>query len=282
MNYQNKNFRILALISAIIGITMLVCCALPTESTITTKRYYAQQQTQKAIVKIVVDYPVSGSSKSLSNIQSQIISVLQNCATDKYAPKKPKNLIAQTAKNKHYQITHIDGGSNGAPKYRSEFSEAITKLAENENFITFTHQIYSYEGGAHGLTATEMLTYRKSDGKRINSNILRSELPADFKKILAQGIEAYFSTFDEDSAIFAEYDINNMPLPENKPFLTNDGVGFIYSQYEIAPYASGEPAFVVPYQQIRPYLSAEIAAAIPSVDKNTKISAFGTENPWQK
>ena len=282
MNYKNTYQRGLAFMMAFAGIIMLVCCVLPSKSDITTKRYYAEQQNSKAIVKIAVDYPISGSDKSLSKIQSQIISVLQNCATDKYTSVKPKHLVAQAAKIKHHQIEQANISPDDAPKYQSEFFESITKLAENENFITFAHQTYTYEGGAHGLSATEMFTYRKSDGKRINAGILQPNLSADFKKLLAQGIKAYFSSFDEDTTIFSEYNINNMPLPESKPFLTDNGVGFIYSQYEIAPYASGEPAFVIPYQMIEPYLSSEVAGIITPTDESAKITAFGIKSPWKE
>ncbi len=282
MYYNKKYFRVLALLLVITGIIMLVCCVSTNDSSIATKRYYAKEQTPKATVKIAVDYPISGSSKSLANIQAQIISVLENCSTEKYDPQKPKTLITQTAQNKYYQITHTDNTSKVAPTYRSEYLESITKHAESENFITFAHQIYTYEGGAHGLTMTEMLTYRKSDGKRINSSILRANLPSEFKKLLAQGIRAYFSSFGEDLSIFSEFDINDMPLPENNPFLTNDGIGFVYSQYEIAPYASGEPAFIIPYQLIFPYLTEETANLIIQNDSISKITPFSPENPWQK
>lgn len=282
MNYKNKYLRGLFLISAISSIILLVCCVSTTENTISTKRFFAQEQTPQAIVKIAVDYPVSGSSPSIANIQSQIVSLLDNCDAKKYISAKPKVIISQTAQNKCYQMTHTGRAEDNTQKYQSEYFESITKLAETEKFITFAHQIYTYDGGAHGLTVAEMLTFQKSDGKRINKNILQKESSPELKSLLAQGLRAYFSSFGEDLAIFPEFDINNMPLPENQPFLTNEGVGFIYSQYEIAPYASGQPAFVVPYRFIRPYLTEEIAAIIPQNDNISEITAFSTENPWQK
>ncbi len=282
MSYKNKYLRGLIRISTILGIITLVCCVSTTKNTISTKRYFAQEQNPKAIVKIAVDYPVSGSAPGLANIQSQIISVLENCDAKKYVSSKPKAIISQSAQDKCYQISHTGRADDNTQKYQSEYFESITKLAENEKFITFAHQIYTYDGGAHGLTATEMLTFQKSDGKRINKNILQKESSPELKNLVAQGIRAYFSSFGDDLAIFPEFDINNMPLPENQPFLTNEGVGFIYSQYEIAPYASGQPTFVVPYRLIRPYLTEEIVAIIPQSDNISDITAFSTDNPWQK
>ena len=113
------------------------------------------------------------------------------------------------------------------------------------------------------------------------SNNTIYERDHDFKRILAEGVKAYFSSFNENVEIFSEFDINNLPLPENDPFLTDKGVGFIYSQYEIAPYSSGQPAFVVPYHIIKAYLTEDVLKVVPDMNENLSISSYNANQSWQ-
>ena len=74
--------------------------------------------------------------------------------------------------------------------------------------------------------------------------------------------------------ILIEADVNNLPLPKSLPFLAENGVGFMYGQYEISSYANGQPAFVIPYQMIMPYLNNETKELIKGLNKQEKIEAI--------
>ena len=65
--------------------------------------------------------------------------------------------------------------------------------------------------------------------------------------------------------LFAEQaeDLNNLPLPCNAPYLSETGVVFLYTQYEIAPYSSGIITFEIPFADIRPFLTPEALELIP-------------------
>ena len=271
MTNKNIYWRILSFCLIIFGSILLVCCVLPANKNIVTQRFSSEQNTSSAVVKIAIDYPVSGPEKSLENIRQGIINNLHAKTTLKTS--EISEILNNITKQKHASMSKDNRFENGT-KYQAELLENISKVAETDNFITFVHRTYIFEGGAHGLTATDMLTYQKSDGKQINNLILKQPLQHEFKQLLSQGVKAYFASFGENAGHFTDFDINNLPLPENKPFLTDEGVGFIYSQYEIAPYASGQPAFVVPYSQIKPYLSDEIIKLVPVDDKKGTISAY--------
>ena len=57
-------------------------------------------------------------------------------------------------------------------------------------------------------------------------------------------------------------ELDNIPLPLNAPYLSDTGVVFLYTQYEIAPYSSGIITFEVPFKDIMPYLTEEAKAMI--------------------
>lgn len=46
-----------------------------------------------------------------------------------------------------------------------------------------------------------------------------------------------------------------LPKPVSDPYLTKEGVVFVYQQYEIAPYAAGSPKFTLPYSEVKKYMT---------------------------
>ena len=91
-----------------------------------------------------------------------------------------------------------------------------------------------------------------SGAPRSDVNMLNDKAnTAEFKPLLKQGLNAYFTAqkgavyqcdfqeADLQDEVFGEYNVNNLPLPLSKPFLTDNGVGFAYLPYEISWYANG-------------------------------------------
>ena len=72
----------------------------------------------------------------------------------------------------------------------------------------------------------------------------------------------YFEvTTDEELAEYLMYDTNmynidNLPKPLSDPWITGEGVVFLYTPYEISYYAAGSPTFTIPYNQIKDALTA--------------------------
>ena len=56
---------------------------------------------------------------------------------------------------------------------------------------------------------------------------------------------------------FAFMENGIVPLPSWTPYPGEDGLVFVYQQYEIASYAAGMPSFVIPYDRIQPFLTEE-------------------------
>ena len=46
-----------------------------------------------------------------------------------------------------------------------------------------------------------------------------------------------------------------IPLPSWPLYPSDEGLNFVYHQYEIASYAEGMPSFTVPYADIEPFLT---------------------------
>ena len=115
-------------------------------------------------------------------------------------------------------------------------------------------------GGAHGgLIGQGPMTFDKRDGHRIE-NFFQPEAEAALQTALKKGLLEYYSDngaeFSEEDLfdrLFLEGDV--IPLPVQHPYPTTEGLVLTYQQYEIASYADGMPAFVLPYEVALPYLT---------------------------
>lgn len=133
----------------------------------------------------------------------------------------------------------------------------INKLQETDRFVTFVYTQEGYSGGAHGWYLMEGQTFRKSDGRRIDYDIFRSESMDELAELVKNNIFTQYFDADknqfENSLTMENNDF--FPLPVNAPVFREDGVEFVYQQYEIACYAAGLPACVISYDLIEPFLT---------------------------
>ena len=136
-------------------------------------------------------------------------------------------------------------------------SLTIRKFGEGIAWVTFScnHEVYS--GGAHGSSLFFGQTFRKSDGRRIGWDVFTNIVNDGFQQLLKAGLMEYWQL--EDEAKLADYlmdaaSIYYIPLPQCPPLFTEDGVCFVYNQYEIAAYAAGLPTFTVGYDKLRPFM----------------------------
>jgi hypothetical protein len=141
----------------------------------------------------------------------------------------------------------------------------ITLLTQTSRYVTYFYRTFDYGGGAHGYTTDVGFTFRKSDGKQIK--LVKDTDSPKLAKLIKEGVKHFFAggpdkTMTDEEVLeflFAEEveALNNLPLPGNSPYLTDTGVVFLYTQYEIAPYSSGIITFEVPFADILPFLTPE-------------------------
>lgn len=146
------------------------------------------------------------------------------------------------------------------PRWGYEFG--LRKSDETDRYVVFTSMDYIYMGGAHGgVTGAGCLTFSKKDGSRVTGFVDASSA-AEMQPLMIKGLLGYYAeagydtTWDElKDGLFIEEGF--LPLPKWPLYPTDEGLGFIYQQYEIASYAEGMPSFVVPYADIEPFLTPE-------------------------
>lgn len=239
-----------------------------------------------AEVSLSVQWPTDGNEELVKNVR-QFICEVCNIKNEKFkGSRKDFKDIVDIDYNglvEEWHGTYADSEDGSGPSFTSGTS--VVKLAETETFVTFYTEIFGYTGGAHGFATHVGKTFRKSDGKAIGyeteynqdsfeSKIKNQTMFADTKSpklyaLIKDGVKRYFKdcnqpiASDEELNDFLQVDnINRIPLPANAPYLTEKGLVFCYTQYEIGPYAAGMITFEVPFAKIKPFLTEEVKALI--------------------
>ena len=151
------------------------------------------------------------------------------------------------------------------PKF--EYSFSLVKTDETDRYAVFVNEDYVYLGGAHGgIVGQGPMTFDKKTGDLVET-FLEPGCLNDIQPLLRKGIAEYFSIYGEDVTPenVDEYlmtDNGVIPFPAWTPFPAENGLGFLYQQYEIAPYYAGMPVFTIPYDDILPFLTAEAKALL--------------------
>lgn len=118
---------------------------------------------------------------------------------------------------------------------------------------------YLYLGGAHGMPYVEYVLLDSNNKRRLTlDNLLIASAKPKFEALAYDAYKNWVKDFTND---VAEYE-KNWPFSMTDNVSLNDqGVVLKYQSYAIAPYASGQPELVIPYNKLagilRPqYLSA--------------------------
>lgn len=126
----------------------------------------------------------------------------------------------------------------------------IPTLTYNEDcVISLYYDNYVFSGGAHGTTVRTSETWEIKTAKKenidkffkkgVNINLyLVNFITSEIENSLKTDIFIYFENYDENVA-------NTLNL--NNFYIKNDGIVIYFQQYDIAPYSSGIPEFLVPF-----------------------------------
>lgn len=150
----------------------------------------------------------------------------------------------------------------GTPK---EYEATAEKTYETEQFVTYNLSTYFGIGGAHPTSGEYGVTFRKNDGRRITWDIIRNDQLVAFNDLLCEELEGYFNVKSSAQLekLLATDRVFDLPLPKTPPYFTEEGVVFVYQQYEIAAYACGMPGSTIPYDRIKPLLTEWAKKMLP-------------------
>lgn len=119
-------------------------------------------------------------------------------------------------------------------------------ITYNQNCILSLYiDRYEFTGGAHGETIRSSQTWGLGNGQQMELYRFFPHIK-DYRAAILRFIAAQIaknpSNYFPDAA-----DLARQHFKEENFFLTPQGLGVYFQQYEIAPYSSGLPVFIIPY-----------------------------------
>ena len=229
---------------------------------LTYKQVEQSKKDKSGEYKIIVDFPTSGNPILMNAIREYISESLGIS----YAGELENNMQGSydgdlsngqkmidyyfDLKYKEFKKAHdlmAENMTGDVPTFASETE--IHFLYETDKFVTYEMKKYEDMGGAHGGTFISGMTFRKSDGRRVEWDLFTKSM----QDVIKKGLKKYFEVHtDEEMEKFLSLENTYLlPLPATPPVFTKEGVLFTYQQYEIAAYAAGLPSFIVPYDEAK-------------------------------
>ena len=229
---------------------------------LTYKQVEQSKKDKSGEYKIIVDFPTSGNPILMNAIREYISESLGIS----YAGELENNMQGSydgdlsngqkmidyyfDLKYKEFKKAHdlmAENMTGDVPTFASETE--IHYLYETNKFVTYEMKKYEDMGGAHGGTFISGMTFRKSDGRRVEWDLFTKSM----QDVIKKGLKKYFEV-NTDEELENSLSLENtylLPLPATPPVFTKEGVLFTYQQYEIAAYAAGLPSFIVPYDEAK-------------------------------
>jgi hypothetical protein len=151
-----------------------------------------------------------------------------------------------------YQMAMVEYEYSIANNYPVRQFEAYVDyiISYNENcYLSLYFDQYEYAGGAHGLTVRYSDTWNLPKSKRME---LSEMFPhrENYKAFVIESINKQIETEIGNGNVMYFDDYPKLVAENFKPnnfYLTKEGLVIYFQQYDIAPYASGIPTFVIPY-----------------------------------
>ncbi|MCQ9120168.1 DUF3298 domain-containing protein [Rodentibacter pneumotropicus] len=152
---------------------------------------------------------------------------------------------------KHFDETRK--GMMEEPSIAFESSRWVDFIGQKEKLATFAVGYHDYTGGAHGMGGNRYFTLDLTSHKILKLNDLFDE------KSLSQVKELLWANYTQDGAIKDDETFTKKTdfSVSGNIYLDAEGVHFIYSAYEIAPYAAGEPDLTLNWWQLKDLLKPE-------------------------
>lgn len=152
---------------------------------------------------------------------------------------------------------YIDAQKNGFPFNEYNMTVEYTVTYNRNCALSFYRDAYTYTGGAHGSTLRLSDTFSLLSGRKLRlGDFFKNKEHWEFT-VLSAILKQADETQSASQIYFENY--RELILKYFNPesfYLTPNGIAIYYQQYDIAPYSTGIPVFVLPY--------AEIGAAEPS------------------
>lgn len=148
--------------------------------------------------------------------------------------------------------------------YSYEYDQNTSIQEGKKGILNYVSTIMEYRGGAHPNTWHIWLNIDKKSGNLLKKqdvfipgsdeiiiNLIKNEIVKQRSEIYPDEVFKSFDDVAEHGNLLIS--VSEMYIPENF-LLEDDGVEFLYNQYEIFPYSEGPSFIKIPYTELSKYM----------------------------
>jgi hypothetical protein len=209
-------------------------------------------------IELLMLFPAESASNVLSDsLKSLVISSYANNDVSIKDPEKILNAIKQvyfdTYVNNNIDIYNKTSGQS----FNWEKLQFMHIVQNNSNILSYYIDHYAYSGGAHGLQNRRYTVVNLRTAREVKlDEVLKGNYEERLAKILTQKIRENNKIPETQPLTEAGYFVDEIK-PASNFYLTRQGIGFFYNQYDIAPYSNGTTELFIPFGEIRDLLNQE-------------------------
>ncbi len=128
-------------------------------------------------------------------------------------------------------------------------------LRQEKHYAVISLDVYDFTGGAHGNPSNQLLNYDRAQQRQLRLNdILLAGQQAAFEQQARLAHERWALPFLKEDAGY----LQSWPFqPTDNFMLAKQGLVLKYQAYAIAPYSSGQPDILIPYEKLAGIIKPE-------------------------
>lgn len=211
----------------------------------------SKPSTPRARIEAMMLYPGKRTSQTLKYTLDTVITSF--ISDTNLAIKSPAKLFDQIAENFFNSYLNITRGIELIERYsifnwEKKFSMQV--LYNDNSILSLRLSKYAYTGGAHGISIQENHVFDLRSSQIITLNdLFTPDFGSRLNEILENKLRRINGIKKKEGLKEAGFLVDSIEY-NNNFYINNDGVGFYYNVYEIAPYTFGATDFNINWREI--------------------------------
>lgn len=186
-----------------------------------------------------------------------------------------RSAVTDFKKNASDEQNFPEGSSCNQHELNGSYKKVESKKL---NTVSYIYSMYEFTCGAHGNTALTTFTFDSTGKAIVLDGVIDSDKFWNVSKKFGEELvipklkSQLGDMYDEDmvrSGLFGEHGIKRDGFLATSPYMnftiSDDGITFIFGQYQVAPYAAGMPEVFVSWNELAPYLNEKFSQTYSSV-----------------
>ncbi len=208
-----------------------------------------------ARIEISMLYPAKRINKVLKDSLDSIITRFMVNRTEKV--KSPELLMENIVFDFFNSYTKATDGIEGIKHFASFNWEKKLKMGikyNEQNILSLSFEKYGYTGGAHGILIRKFEVLDMAKNKLLSlADIFTLGYQAQLEALLDKKLRKLNGVLATENIRDAGFLVDKVEISDNF-YVNNDGIGFYYNVYLIAPYAAGPTELFIPFYELKDIL----------------------------